>query len=180
MGSSVQTFQCFALPSKHQSSSRGIINCSHPLHEFLQTLFGNFTEGMSVLSLHCNEKWLRNVWTWEYSISKNSSSHRGRAVSRKTWKITKADYSCAPKSLPRPGTVQSHSQGKHKETFPSKDRDKGSNLTGKQITCILLLQTLLWGGKKHIEEMKETQAASRALPSLILVILLLSHPQSHP
>lgn len=82
MGSSVQTFQCFALPSKHQSNSRVIINCSHPRHYFLHTLFWNFTEGMSVLSLYCNEKSLRNVWNWEHSIPKSSSSHRVWAVSR--------------------------------------------------------------------------------------------------
>lgn len=39
MVSSVQTFQYFIQPSKHQSTSRDIMNCSHPLHHFLHTLF---------------------------------------------------------------------------------------------------------------------------------------------
>lgn len=138
------------MPSKHQSTYRDVINCSHPLHDFLHTLFWNFTVGMNVLFMYYNEKWLRNVWNQEHSIPKNSSSQSVSSEQkwyRKTCKIMKADYSCASKSLSRSGTLHSHSRGMLKETFHSKGRDSGSNLTEKQITCILVLQRFLWGEK---------------------------------
>lgn len=115
------------------------------------------------ITLHCNEKWLRNVKLRTF----NTKEQQPQSVSseqkwcRKTCKIMKADYSCASKSLPRPGqcTVTREAQGNISQQGQRhwiKPHRRANNLDSGFLEIPL-------GRKKQIVKMRE----SLKLPSQI-------------
>lgn len=122
---------------------------------------------MSVLSLYCNEVIKKCVKLWTFNTKEQQqpqSVSSEQKWCRNTWKIMKADYSCASKSLPGLGTAQSQPR-QAQGSISQQGWDTGSNHTEEKITCILFFGNSFGEKKAHCKD----ERASSCLHSYSLL-----------